>query len=276
MITSDIVIRDLFPGVTTFTTPFNRFAPFGYRKFVAVGNRATAIRLHDNRMLLINPIQLSNSVREKLIQLGGVHLVAADLGHHMYIGEYLKVWPDATTIGVPGLEGKRKDVKWDFIYSEKNRSPEKVLGFAEDMETVLFEGFITYCVAWYHKPTKTLVQADLMMNLPCTEQYKPSSSEQDIFSREFAKRAHPRSVWFKRLIYYIASVDYQLMRRDAKRVAEWDVESIIPCHGDVLEADGNRAWAQTYEWFLQGSLEPGLLKRIMDPFMQRVRWLFLM
>jgi hypothetical protein len=169
MPTTGLSIRDISPDVTTFSTPFNRFAPLGYRKFVAVGNRATAIRLKDGRILLLNPIQLEPSVQEKLDQLGGVDLIASDLGHHLYIHEYLKVWPSAKSVGVPGLEGKRKDVKWDWIYKDSMTKPEKEFEFADEVETVLFEGFITYCVAWYHKPTKTLIQSDLMMNLPCTE-----------------------------------------------------------------------------------------------------------
>jgi hypothetical protein len=156
MPTTGLSIRDISPNVTTFSIPFNRFAPLGYREFIAVGNRATAIRLQDGRTLLLNPTQLEPLVQERLAQLGGVHLIASDLGHHMYIHEYLKVWPLAKSIGVPGLEGKRRDVKWDWICKD-------------EIETVLFEGFITCCVAWYHKPTKTLIQSDLMMNLPCTE-----------------------------------------------------------------------------------------------------------
>jgi hypothetical protein len=165
-----IVIRDVSPEITTFSVPFNRFAPFGYRKFVAVGNRATAIRLHDNRILLLNPVPLEPTVRATLTALGGVHFIACDLGHHLSVKSYLDVWPEAKMIGVPGLESKRKDVKWDYVCGDWTKgSPEEEFGFAEDMETVMFEGFITYCVAWYHKPTKTLIQSDLMMNLPCTE-----------------------------------------------------------------------------------------------------------
>ena len=163
------VIRDVTPDITTFSTPFYRFAPFGYRKFVAVGNRGTAIRLHDGRILLLNPIQMEPAVKNKLNELGGVHFIAADLGHHMYIQDYLNTWPMAKTIGVPGLNSKRKDIKWDYIYEDWRTSPEDQYEFAQDIETVLFEGFITYCVAWYHKPSKTLIQSDLMMNLPCTE-----------------------------------------------------------------------------------------------------------
>lgn len=163
------IIRELTPAITTFSTPFYRFAPFGYRNFVAVGNRATAVRLHDGRILLLNPIQIEPSVLTKLHDLGGVDLIAADLGHHMYIKEYLTHWPNAKAIGVTGLDKKRKDIKWDYIYDDWRSSPEDEYDFAQDMETVLFEGFITYGVAWYHKPSKTLLQSDLMMNLPCTE-----------------------------------------------------------------------------------------------------------
>jgi hypothetical protein len=164
------VIRDVTPEITTFSVPFNRFAPFGFRKFVAVGNRATAIRLHDGRILLLNPVPLEPTVQTTLTALGGVHFIASDLGHHLSVKEYLAVWPDAKTIGVPGLETKRKDVKWDFICGDWTRGgPEDTFGFTDDFETVMFEGFITHCVAWYHKPTRTLIQSDLMMNLPCTE-----------------------------------------------------------------------------------------------------------
>ena len=95
-------------------------------------------------------------------------------------------------------------------------------------------------------------------------------------SSEFAKRAHPRSVWAKRLAYHIATVDYTLMRRDAKKVAEWNVERIIPCHGDVLDSGGNEAWALVYEWFLQGDAKTSIMKRLMSPIMKVARRVFLM
>lgn len=87
----------------------------------------------------------------------------------MHIHEHLTVWPSANSVGVPGLEGKRKDVKWDWIYIESMTRPKQEFNFLDEVETVLFEGFMTYCVTWYHKPTEILIQSDLMMNLPCTE-----------------------------------------------------------------------------------------------------------
>ncbi len=116
----------------------------------------------------------------------------------------------------------------------------------------------------------------LHQTLTLCQQYHPSSSDQGPLSREFAKRAYPRSIWMKRLIYHIATVEYTLMRRDAKRVAEWQLERIIPCHGDILESGGNEAWASVYEWFLKGKAETNLMKRLMSPIMKVARRVFLM
>lgn len=80
----------------------------------------------------------------------------------------------------------------------------------------------------------------------------------------------------RRLIYYFANVDYALIRRDAKRVAEWDLEKIIPCHGDVIETEANKAWATAYAWYLEGNAEASVVDRVRVPFMRLMRWLFLM
>lgn len=270
------VVRAIDHRITTFTTQFLRFAPFGYRRFVAVGNRATAIRLNDNRILLLNPVPLEECVKDKINQLGGVAFIACDLGHHMYVADYVKTWPHAKTIGVRGLDEKRKDVRWDFIYDDWQSSPEDQFNFSDEIETVLFEGFITYAVAWFHKPSSTLIVSDLLMNLPATEQYTPSSADVGLFSKEFAKRAKPQSIFFQRLIYYVACVEFSLVRRDAKRVAELDIHGIIPCHGDVIEEGGDRAWRKMYEWFLEGAAEPGPLWYVKEPIMKVARRLFLM
>ena len=43
---------------------------------------------------------------------------------------------------------------------------------------------------------------------------------------------------------------YRAMKRDAKVVANWDIERIIPCHGDVIEHDAKTAWAEAYKYYL--------------------------
>lgn len=91
-----------------------------------------------------------------------------------------------------------------------------------------------------------------------------------------AKPAHPRSIWAKQLMYCIATVIHSLMRRDARKVAEWYIKRIIPCHGDVIDEGANDAWSSTYEWFLKGKPEPGLLMCAKVPFMTMMRWILLL
>jgi hypothetical protein len=276
MASDGIVMRHLNKDITTFTTKFNRFAPFGLRKFIAVGNRATAIRLSSKEVVLLNPIQLTPSIKHALNDLGGVHYIACDLGHHMYIKDYLQEWPEAKAIGVKGLETKRKDVAWDYIYDTQDldgETPEVVFGWETEIETLCFSGFITRAVAWHHKPTGTMITSDHLMNLPCTEQYAASSSSasQGPGSWAFSKLAHPHSLFFRSLIYFVATTDYVSVRRDAKKVAEWKVKRLIPCHGDVIEHGGSAAWEACYTWFLHGPARAGILRRGWDSWMSIMR-----
>ena len=268
----EVFIRKIDPNITTFTTQFNRFAPFGFRKFIAVGNRATAIRLSSSKVLLLNPIQLTPSIRETLDEMGGVHYISCDLGHHMYIRSYLDAWPNAKALGVQGLETKRRDVEWDHIYSvgDGNKPPETIFraDWGDDIQTILFDGFITRAIAYLHCPSSTLIVSDLLMNLPCYEQYTPSSSaSQGPGSRAFSQAANPYSLFFRSLIYCIAVTDYAAMRRDVKRVAEWDVRRIVVCHGEVIEEGAVEAWRSAYHWFLEGRAKPRFLRGGWDRWM---------
>lgn len=124
----------------------------------------------------------------------------------------------------------------------------------------------------------TLLPEPFRVGFDTSQQYETSSADRGPGSREFSKQAHPRSVWFRRLIYYIAVVDFALMRRDAKRVAELDIEGIIPCHGDIIETGGAEAWASAYQWYLQGDSRPGFARQLIDliMFMRLIRWMLLM
>ena len=271
----EVIIRHLDQHITTFTTKFNRFAPFGYRNFIAVGNRATAICLSSGKILLLNPIHLTPSIKNALNDLGGLHYVACDLGHHMYIRSYLDTWPQAKSIGVKGQDFKRPDVRWDYIYDPSDlnsEKPEVTFAFSDEIETIMFSGFITRAIAWHHKPSHTLILSDQLMNLPCVEQYAPlSSAGQGPGSWAFSQVAHPNSLFFRSLIYFIATTDYGAMRVDAKRVAEWDVQRIVVCHGEVIEEGGSEAWRSAYRWFLEGRARPGLVRRGWDTWMKGMR-----
>lgn len=91
-----------------------------------------------------------------------------------------------------------------------------------------------------HKPEKTLIEADMMFNLPAHEQYSRSgeSATGGVWTRLFVAMQNTTgpATWQKRFLWYVASAgDRQGFAQSVKRINGWDFERIVPCHGDVIE-----------------------------------------
>ena len=61
-----------------------------------------------------------------------------------------------------------------------------------------FSGFSKKDVAWLHKPTKTLIVADLVFNLPATEQYSLSKQRK---TGILTKKLNPYTEFHKNFIW---------------------------------------------------------------------------
>jgi len=125
-------------------------------------------------------------------------------------------------------------------------APETKYGFEEEIQACYFSGFENKDVAWFHTPTKTLVVADLLFNLPGTEQYSKSKTKAKVplFGKlDPYTSLHKHFVWGQ-------GKDKAAMTRDAKTVLAWAPERIIMCHGDVIETDATKAWATAYSKYL--------------------------
>lgn len=116
---------------------------------------------------------------------------------------------------------------------------------SKQIDAVYFSGFSKKDVAWLHKPSKTLIVADLIFNLPANEQYSKSKQRK---TGLFTKKLNPYTDYHKNFIWgeskdkayvilYATSRPpadpqfFSAMARDAKIVNGWDFERIIPCHG---------------------------------------------
>ena len=157
-----------------------------------------------------------------------------------------------------------------------------------------FDGYRNKDVAFLHKESKTLIEADLLFNTPCNEQ---ASVESDLgwqlltlsYSTRNQKKVENQfststlglcftdilyGIWVliqsETLSHKIFScsdyIQHRVMKRDARTVASWDFERIIPCHGvgdsfvwpwleahrfqDVIEGKGKDAWMDVYKFYL--------------------------
>jgi len=106
-----------------------------------------------------------------------------------------------------------------------------------------------------HKPSKTLIEADLMFNLPANEQMSKTdiSPTAGILTQLFVGMMSTKgtATWQKRFLWYGASAaDRTSFNRSVEKIDSWDFNRIIPCHGDVIENDGKAVFKKVFEWHL--------------------------
>ncbi|OCB83911.1 hypothetical protein A7U60_g9117 [Sanghuangporus baumii] len=262
---SSTVIREVSKDVWTFSCPFSRFGIF------PVGGRSTAIKLSNGDLWVLASTPLNSMTKAKLDELGGrvKYVVGADAVHNLFLPEFKKTYPDAKLLGVPDHLSKPdlKELKFDggepksqanvscmssdnFVMQVYGRDPEGTkYGFEDEIKS-WFGLFFSrnQDVAFNHVASRTLIEADLLFNLPASEQYSKSSSSGKV--PLVGAMLTPYS-WMHKKFVWGAGKDKEAMKRDARTVSGWDFDRVIPCHGDVIETNGKKAWEEAYKWYLQ-------------------------
>ena len=261
---SSMSIRDVVPGViSTLSTPFLRFG------LVKVGGRATIVKLKTGNLAVFSPVALTNEAKAKIEQLsqtgplGSVrYLVAPDFEHHIYLSPWAKEYPDANVIGPEGLPEKRdkdsdtKGLKFHHVFTKENKSNMTITPeFDDDFNYEYVHAHGNKELVFFHKPTRTLIEADLILNLPATEQFSRSGDDASsgFFQRLVNSIASTKGdmKWQARLIYYgPGSSDRKAFAESIRKIQAWgEFDRLIPCHGDVIERGGSRILAQATAFY---------------------------
>jgi len=235
----ETVIRQVAQDVWTFSRPFARAG------FVPFGGRSTAIRLRDGGVWVLASTPLDEQTKTKIDELGEVrYLIGPDAVHYLYLGDFKKAYPRAKLIGVQPLMTKKGCPKLDGAYGS---DPEDTkYGFEDEIQACYFSGFVNKDVAFNHVASKSLIEADLLLNLPPREQYSTTPSKPFLFNLHISPFG-----WLHRTLSYYTGVNKEAMRKDVRTVAAWDFDRIIPCHGDVIENNAKEAWRSAFESFLK-------------------------
>ncbi|THH05012.1 hypothetical protein EW145_g5114 [Phellinidium pouzarii] len=240
---SETVIREVTTNVWTFSRPFSRFG------FIPIGGRSTVVKLANGGLWVLASTPLDEQTKLKLEELGGrvKYIVGANAVHSLFMPEFKQAYPDAKLIGLLDHLSKPhlKAHKFDGVYG---RDPEGTKhGFEEEIKTCYFSGFQNKDIAFNHVASRTLIEADLLFNLPPREQYSKSKS-----SPNFPPLSglNPFS-WAHKQLVWSSGKDKEASKRDAETVASWDFDRIIPCHGDIIESGGKKAWMEAYKWYIE-------------------------
>ena len=275
-----MVIRKVTPNITTCSAPFARFGR------IKVGGRGTigltalvlllhilvlinySVRLQSGALAVFSPTALTNDVRATVESLGSDvrYLSALDFEHHIYLSEWAAAYPGAKLLGVDGLPEKREQsketagTKFEYVWTQKNKSDMKVdPEFDREFEVEYVGSHANKELVFLHKPDRTLIEADVMFNLPAKEQYSKTGENPSggLLTKMFIgmQNTMGQATWQKRFLWYIASAgDRPGFAQSVKRINSWDFDRIIPCHGDVIESGGKGIFQKVMAWHLAKDL----------------------
>ncbi|KAI2620523.1 hypothetical protein GGR54DRAFT_103346 [Hypoxylon sp. NC1633] len=261
------VIRNITPNLVTISVPFARFG------ILRVGGRGTIIRLTSGTLAVFSPVALAPEVQAKVAEMGGNvgYLIAPDIEHHIFLSDWAKAYPGAKLIGPKGLQEKRAAVKDDerigkepfaFVYDASNKRDNHISDeFAANFDVEYVDAHPNKEIVLLYKPDKTLIQADLLFNLPAVEQYSrvPEAEKKShgflnkLF--ESINSTSGEAKGLKRFLWYGISNgnrDRAGFNESIRRIEAWDFETIIPCHGETIVGSGKELFRKAFEWHLQG------------------------
>ncbi len=122
----------------------------------------TVVRLADGGLFVHSPVSLDPETRKAVDALGPVKaVVAPSRFHHLYVGEWMRTYPDAVVCACPSLEGKRRDLPWSRVLGDVPE-PE----WRGEIDQVFFAArTLENEVVFFHRASRTLICADAIFNL---------------------------------------------------------------------------------------------------------------
>ena len=213
---------------------------------------------------MFSPTALTPDVRSAVAKLGNrvSYIAALDFEHHIYISDWAKEFPNAAVLGVEGLPEKRekdpatKGTPFKYVWTNSNKQSLKVdPEFDKDFDYEYVGSHANKELVFLYKPEKTLIEADLIFNLPAREQHSKTAegAESGYLTKLFTgfQNTQGQAKWQKRFIWYVASSGNRPdFNRSVERINGWDFDRIIPCHGDVIETGGKTVFQKVLSWHL--------------------------
>jgi hypothetical protein len=199
----------------------------------------TVVRLPGSRLLLHSPVAMTQERRASVESLGTVtHLYAPNTFHHIWMAEWAREFPGACVHGPAALRKKCPELRIDRAHDLDPLSD-----LSEEFDEVHIDGFALEESVLVHRPSRTLVVADLVHNVG-----QPTDRWTAFYTK--AMGFYDR-VAISRMIRWTAFSDTQAARHSLERLASHSFERLVVGHGAPLEHDAREAVFGAYDW-MQG------------------------
>jgi hypothetical protein len=189
-----------------------------------VGTRMTVFRLKDGGLLIHSPVPLDPATQAELDGLGPVRFVVApNRYHHLFVAEYALTYPQAKIFGAPGLDSKRRDLRFDAILGQA--APAE---WAGEIDQTIFQAFPPLNeVVFFHRSSRTIVFTDLLINIQSSE----STYTRFLMWLDggLGHVAVPRS--FRLLL----KMRRARARETIDQILSWEFDRLSLAHGEIVE-----------------------------------------
>jgi hypothetical protein len=194
------------------------------------------LRLADRSLLLFSPVAMTSARRSAVEALGSVaHLYAPNTFHHLWIGDWAAAFPSARVHAPAGLAKKRPDLRVDRVQGTATEP-----AFAGVVDELHLDGFRLDETDLFHRPSRTLVVADLVHNVG-----RPQYRWTEIYTR--AMGFYDR-VALSRMLRWAAFSDRRATRRSVDAILALPFERLVVGHGAPLATHAREAVAAAYAW----------------------------
>ena len=203
-------------------------------------------------------------MRRTVDDLGEVRYICAnDVEHHIFMDEWHKAYPNARLIGPEDIGPKREKsgnpLPWTNLFKKDDELSLKVDdAFDGEFDAEYVHSHANKELVFNHRPSRTLIEADMLFNLPATEQMSKTgeSPTSGILSKLFCAINTTRgsAIWQKRFLWYaISARDRPGFNKSVAKIDKWDFDRLIPCHGDVIETGAKGIFQKVFEWHLEAA-----------------------
>lgn len=196
----------------------------------------TVVRLADGTLLVYSPIRMNEERRAAVDALGRVaHLYAPNLFHHLWLGDWARVFPAARVHAPAGLTRKRPELRVDRVHGARLESV-----FVGVVEEVHVDGFRLEESVLFHAPSRTLIVADLVHNV---------GRPRDLWSKLYTRTmGFYDRVALSRVLRWTAFSDRAAARRSIDGLLALPFERLIVGHGSAVREGAQPAMKAALAW----------------------------
>lgn len=211
-------------------------------KGVPFPTRMTVIRLQNGDLFIHSPIELTDTLKPEIDQLGTVkHLISPNRIHYWWVEEWAKAYPDAIKWASPGAEEAAAKQGWHF---DKDLEDTPDPAWRDEIDQLIVRGSrLLEEAVFFHKPSKTLILADLIENF---ESQKVNSRFLSFLMKLAGNLDPDGKLPIDLRLSFLGR--HAKLKESVKTLLSWQPEKIILAHGKWYKTNGTAELKRAFRW----------------------------